>query len=384
LSRTVLDKLEPNGVRATQLEACAPLAHERGMSTTALFARPATPAPHPRALGWWLIFIAFLVFAIVVIGGITRLTESGLSITEWKPVRGIIPPLTLDQWQAEFDNYKAIPQYRAFNIGMTLDGFKHIYFWEYLHRLLARTIGAVLAIVLIVAWWKRAIPRGCGSRMLIIFALGGLQGLIGWWMVYSGLQYRTEVSHLRLATHLLAALLIFSALIWTALDLFGLARDGAARPARLTGYGAAALLVVAIQIMLGAFTAGLRAGYAFASWPKMGEDWFPNGGWNATWGLIANLRDNPIVVQFIHRWFAWIVLITVLLLARKAKALGAVGSVHAIASLVIVQIILGIATLMSGVAIPIAVAHQAIAALLLASVVAAAHRTGTPKTMQVL
>jgi cytochrome c oxidase assembly protein subunit 15 len=319
-----------------------------------------------------------------VVGGITRLTESGLSITEWKPVRGIIPPLTIEQWQAEFDNYKAIPQYRAFNIGMTLDGFKQIYFWEYLHRLLARAIGAVLAIVLIVAWWKRAIPRGYGSRMLIIFALGGLQGLIGWWMVYSGLQYRTEVSHLRLATHLLAALLIFSALIWTALDLFALSRDETARPARLTRYGATAVLVVAIQIMLGAFTAGLRAGYAFASWPKMGDEWFPGGGWNATWGLIANLRDNPVVVQFIHRWFAWIALVVVLLLARKAKALGATGYVHAIATLVVVQILLGIATLMSGVAIPIAVAHQAVAALLLGSVVAATHRLGTRKSGKVL
>jgi cytochrome c oxidase assembly protein subunit 15 len=346
------------------------------MSTITLFARPATPAPRAGTLAWWLIFIAFLVFAIVVIGGITRLTESGLSITEWKPVRGIIPPLTIDQWQAEFDNYKAIPQYRAFNISMTLDGFKHIYFWEYLHRLLARAIGAVLAIVLIAAWWKRAIPRGYGSRMLIIFALGGLQGVIGWWMVYSGLQFRTEVSHLRLATHLLAALLIFSALIWTALDLFGLARDGAARPARLTGHGVAALVVVAFQIMLGAFTAGLRAGYAFASWPKMGEEWFPAGGWNDRWGLIANLRDNPVVVQFIHRWFAWIALAAVLLLARKAKAQGATGSVLAIATLVIVQILLGIATLMSGVAIPIAVAHQAVAALLLASAVVVAHRIG--------
>jgi len=360
----------------TSLEAGPTLAHERVMST-AILARPAAPSPRPRALAHWLIFIAVLVFAIVVIGGITRLTESGLSITEWKPVRGIIPPLTLEQWQAEFDHYKQIPQYAAFNTGMTLEGFKQIYFWEYLHRLLARAIGTVLAVVLIVAWWKRAIPRGYGSRMLIIFALGGLQGVIGWWMVYSGLQFRTEVSHLRLATHLLAALLIFSALIWTALDLLRLARDSATPAARITLPGALALAVVAIQIMLGAFTAGLRAGYAFSSWPRMGDEWFPSGGWNDGWGVIANLSDNPVVVQFIHRWFAWVALIAVLLRARKAKSLGAAGPVQAIAVLIVLQILLGIATLVSGVAIPIAVAHQAVAALLLAAVVTAAHRVGT-------
>jgi cytochrome c oxidase assembly protein subunit 15 len=357
-------------------------AHERpAMSSFALFARPAAPFSRPRALACWLIIVAALVFAIVVVGGITRLTESGLSITEWKPIRGIIPPLTADQWQAEFDHYKAIPQYRAFNLGMTVDGFKQIYFWEYLHRLLARAIGMVLALVLTIAWWKRAIPRGFGTRMLIIFALGGLQGVIGWWMVYSGLQFRTEVSHIRLAIHLLAALLIFSALIWTALDLFRLARDDKARPARLSIATGVAIAVLAIQIMLGAFTAGLRAGYAFASWPKMGDQWFPDGGWNPAWSLIANLRDNPIVVQFIHRWFAWAALIAVLLVARRARALGAIGPVHALATLVVLQILLGIATLMSGVAIPIAVAHQAVAALLLAAMVTAAHSIGWRRAM---
>jgi cytochrome c oxidase assembly protein subunit 15 len=190
-----------------------------------MFARPATARSRPRALGFWLLVVAALVFAIVVVGGITRLTESGLSITEWKPIEGTLPPLTDAQWQAEFDGYKAIPQYKAFNSGMTLAGFKHIYFWEYSHRLLARTIGTVLAIVLIVFWWKRWIPRGYGWRTLLIFALGGLQGLIGWWMVASGLTERTEVSHIRLAIHLLAAMLIYGVLIWTALDLYALARS---------------------------------------------------------------------------------------------------------------------------------------------------------------
>ena len=337
-----------------------------------LLARPAAPAPRPRALAHGLFVIAVLVFAIVIVGGITRLTESGLSITEWKPIRGIIPPLNAAEWQAEFDNYKTIPQYAAFNLHMTLEGFKDIYFWEYLHRLLARGIGVVLAGVMLVAWWRRAIPAGYGWRMVGIFALGGLQGAIGWWMVYSGLSARTEVSHIRLAVHLIAALLIFSALLWTVFDLLRLHRDAGARPARLSRLGLAALLILGVQIMLGAFVAGLRAGYAFASWPKMGDDWFPAGGWNPALGL-ANLYDNPIVVQFLHRWWAWIALIAALAVARTAKAEGAKGPVHAVAALLVVQIGLGIATLLTGVDLHIAVAHQGVAVLLLGALLWAAH-----------
>lgn len=359
--------------------ALIPSPQWRMSAAMSLLARPAAPAPRPRPrpLAHWLFVVAALVFAIVIVGGITRLTESGLSITEWKPIRGIIPPLNAAEWQAEFDNYKTIPQYAAFNLHMTLEGFKAIYFWEYLHRLLARGIGVVLATVMLVAWWRRAIPAGYGWRMVGIFALGGLQGAIGWWMVYSGLSARTEVSHIRLAVHLIAALLIFSALIWTALDLLRLHRDPAARPAQPTRLGLAALLVLGVQIMLGAFVAGLRAGYAFASWPKMGDDWFPAGGWNPALGL-ANLYDNPIVVQFLHRWWAWIALIAALAVARAAKAQaaasgGATGPVHAVATLLVVQIALGIATLLTGVDLYIAVAHQGIAVLLLGALLWVAH-----------
>ncbi len=359
------------------LDPPAMLEHEPPMP---LLSRPALPMPRPRLLAHWLFFIAALVFAIVVVGGITRLTESGLSITEWKPIGGIIPPLNAAEWQAEFDAYKRIPQYSAFNLHMTLEGFKQIYFWEYLHRLLARGIGLVLALVMGWVWWKRAIPAGYGRRMIAIFALGGLQGLIGWWMVYSGLSVRTEVSHIRLAVHLLAALLIFSALVWTALDLTRLAHDPAARPARLTGLGLTALLIMAIQIMLGAFVAGLRAGYAFASWPKMGDEWFPTGGWNPVLGL-ANLHDNPIVVQFLHRWWAWVAVIAALIVARAVRDRGTTGPVHAVATAIVVQILLGIATLLTGVDIVIAVAHQAGAVLLLASLLWAAHGLDRSKVL---
>jgi cytochrome c oxidase assembly protein subunit 15 len=334
--------------------------------------RPALDRPHPRGLGLWLLVIAAMVFAIVVVGGITRLTESGLSITEWKPIRGIIPPLNDAQWQAEFAGYKRIPQYEAFNRAMTLEGFKHIYFWEYLHRLLARTIGTVLGLVLLAFWWLRWIPKGYGWRTLLILALGGLQGVIGWWMVASGLQYRTEVSHIRLATHLIAALLIYGVLIWSALDLLAL---GDAR-AKLKAGPALAILALVVQLILGAFTAGLRAGYAFASWPKMGEEWFPAGGWMAGQGTLHNLVSNPIVVQFAHRWWAWVAALAAILLARRAHRAGATRPAAALVLLLVVQIALGILTLLTGVDIVVAVAHQAVATLLLAAMVWSAHDVG--------
>jgi cytochrome c oxidase assembly protein subunit 15 len=313
-----------------------------------------------------------------VVGGITRLTESGLSITEWKPISGTLPPLTEAQWQAEFAGYKAIPQYKAFNSGMTLEGFKHIFFWEYLHRLLARTIGTVLAIVLLVFWWRRWIPRGYGWRTLLIFALGGLQGLIGWWMVASGLTERTEVSHIRLAIHLLAAMLIYGVLIWTALDLYALARSPYAKRARLKVLPLFAILALAIQLALGAFTAGLRAGYAFASWPLMGDSLFPAGGWQASASLVANLISNPVVVQFVHRWWAFVAALLILLVARAAWRIGAPARAQLLLAVVAAQIALGITTLLSGVDIVLAVAHQAGAAVLLAALIWTSHRIGQP------
>ena len=343
-----------------------------------MFARPAAAAPRPAALGRWLLFVAALVFAIVVVGGITRLTESGLSITEWKPIRGILPPLNQSEWEQEFAGYRAIPQYAAFNSAMTLEGFKHIYFWEYLHRLLARGIGTVLGLVLVVFWWKRWIPDGFGWRTLVILALGGLQGLIGWWMVASGLVHRTEVSHLRLATHLLAALLVYAVLIWTALDLFALAKG---RPhAGLTLLPVWTILALAVQLMLGAFTAGLRAGYAFASWPLMGDRLFPQGGWQPS-GLAHNLFYNPIAVQFVHRWWAWVVAILVILVATRVQRRGSGDVAALLLGSVAIQILLGIATLLTGVSIGIAVLHQAVAALLLAVLVWSTHRLGQSRTV---
>jgi cytochrome c oxidase assembly protein subunit 15 len=343
------------------------------MATTAA-SEPALPAPRPLAISYWLFAVAALVFAMVVVGGITRLTESGLSIVRWQPVSGTLPPLSDGQWLAEFAAYKESPQYQLVNAGMTLAEFKTIFFWEYVHRLLGRVIGLVFALPLLWFAWKRAIPRGYGWKLVGILALGGLQGAIGWWMVASGLVDRPDVSHIRLAIHLLTALTIFAACVWVALDLRGLAA-GAERPARMPTTGIWALSALFLQLMFGAYVAGLDAGFAFNTWPKMGDEWFPS----ATPMLepaLRNLVDNPTMVQFVHRWLAWAVAGVVAILAALAWEKEHRTCALALAGAVATQIALGIATLLSGVDIAIAAAHQGMAVLLLAAILAASHRLG--------
>jgi cytochrome c oxidase assembly protein subunit 15 len=334
--------------------------------------------PRPRAISNWLLAVAVLVFAMVVVGGITRLTESGLSITRWEPVSGAIPPLSEAQWQEEFEAYRQTPQYQTINRGMNLDEFKDIYFWEYVHRLLGRLIG--LAFALPLAWfaWRKAIPPGYGWRLGALFALGGLQGAIGWWMVASGLVDRPDVSHIRLAVHLLLALFILGALIWVALDLRNLARAGDGAPerkARMPTLAIWTLSILGLQLMFGAYVAGLNAGYAYDSWPKMGGDWFPPET-PMLEPFLRNFVDNPIVVQFVHRWLAWIVAAFAWALALAAWRRDLPVHAATVTGAVLLQILLGILTLLSGVHLWIAVSHQAMAALLIAAIVATAHRLG--------
>ena len=332
-----------------------------------MFARPAAPQPRPRAIANWLLFVAGLVFLMVVIGGITRLTESGLSITRWDPVAGAIPPLDAADWQAQFDLYKQSPQYAEMGHGMTLADFKFIFFWEYVHRLLGRLIGLAFALPLLWFWWRRAIPESFGWKLGGILALGALQGAIGWWMVASGLVDRPEVSHIRLAIHLITALIIFASMIWVALDL-----KARARPPLLAIW---ALCALYLQFMFGAYMAGLDAGYAFNTWPKMGEDWYPAG---ADWlqPALRNFADNPVTVQFVHRWLAFAVAGFAITLGLKCWRRGLRLEGAALIGAVCAQIMLGILTLLSGVQIDIAVSHQAMAVLLLAAMVTAAHRLG--------
>ncbi|MGN6374178.1 MAG: COX15/CtaA family protein [Sphingomonas sp.] len=329
----------------------------------------------PRAISNWLFVVAAMIVGMVVLGGITRLTQSGLSITTWHPISGIIPPLTHAQWVAEFDNYKRIPESYEINRNMTRPGFKAIFFWEYAHRLWGRLIGFAFALPLIWFAAKRQIPRGYGWRLTAILALGGLQGAIGWWMVSSGLAVRTDVSHIRLAVHLVTALFILSGTVWTALDLRAYAANRLSRPAALRPLGAIAVLLLFVQITLGAFTAGLNAGYAFDTWPLMGDTLFPAGVpmMSPAW---LNVVDNPIVVQFVHRWFAFVAAAGLVWLGVRAIRAGASTRGGLVIALVALQIVLGISTLMSGVDIVIAVAHQLNATLTLITAVAAAHALG--------
>lgn len=350
--------------------------HSAPMQQTPSFAANAFGAP--QKLANWLMAVAFLVFLMVIVGGITRLTESGLSITEWKPVTGALPPLNETQWATEFEKYKQIPEYLEINgpAGMTLAEFKFIFFWEWVHRLLGRVIGLAFAVPLAWYWAKRQIPQGYKGRLLALLALGGLQGAVGWWMVSSGLSERTDVSHYRLAVHLLTALFIMGGLIWTALDLRQLARTRAHAPARLTGFSLAILLILFLQLLFGAWVAGLNAGYVSNSWPLMNGRLYPDGV-DMDGGLWFAMTHDPFLTHFIHRWWAWVVVAALVVMARRLKKAGARPVSIAIHSAFGTQILLGIATVMADMNIILAVLHQAVGALVVASTVWGAHRLGT-------
>jgi cytochrome c oxidase assembly protein subunit 15 len=341
----------------------------------AMFKRPTAAQARHAAIASWLMAVAVLVFAMIVVGGITRLTESGLSMVRWDPVSGIVPPLDAEQWEAEFDAYRTSPQYQIVNSGMTIEEFKTIFFWEYVHRLLGRVIGLAFALPLLWFWWKRAIPGGYGWKLVGLLVLGGMQGAIGWWMVTSGLADRPEVSHIRLAVHLLLALSIFGLLIWVALDLRTAAGNATGRPARIPVIACWTLSLLFLQLLFGAYVAGLEAGYAFNSWPKMGDEWYPTAA-PMLEPMLRNFVDNPIMVQFVHRWLAFAVAAVAGVLAYFAWRRGAKRTAAAVVAALVVQILLGILTLRSGVEINVAVAHQGMAALLLATIVTASHRLG--------
>jgi cytochrome c oxidase assembly protein subunit 15 len=324
-----------------------------------------TDRDQPRALAAWLFAVAGLVFCMVVVGGITRLTESGLSITRWDVVSGTLPPLTAADWQAQFTLYQQSSQYKLMNAGMSLDAFKGIFFWEYVHRLLGRLIGLAFALPLAWFWWRRAIPAGFKPRLLALLALGALQGTIGWWMVASGLVDRTEVAPERLATHLSTALIIMAGCIWTGLDL----NRGRATVPRPTRWIRWFLPLLAVQIVWGAFTAGLRAGHASDTWPLMFGALVPQG----LFSHWADLVAAPATVQFIHRSLAYAVLGAALWVAARLWQAGAGLRAGALAGTVLLQFLLGVAVIVSGVALPLGVAHQACAALLVAATTINAH-----------
>jgi len=360
-------------------------------------AAPAPAAPKPgeaearrrrarRRSAFWLNLLAVLVTAMVLVGGLTRLTDSGLSITEWNVVSGALPPMTAEAWQEEFDKYRAIPEYQLQNRGMSLSEFQYIYWWEWGHRQFGRLIGLVWAIGFLALAVTRNIPPGWTGRFLLLGALGGAQGAIGWWMVASGLTgERVDVASYRLATHLGLAFVILGLLLHYG---FQLRRDAPellqARRRRLSGprlFGQAVLGLAFVQILLGALVAGIDAGRGYIDWPRMGGEWIPSEAL-AYLPLWTNFFENPALVQFNHRVVGYALLLLgvgwwVRCLRQPHK--GARGWTGVVALMLIAQSAVGVATVLNAAPLHWAILHQAGALLLWALTLRALFETGWPR-----
>jgi cytochrome c oxidase assembly protein subunit 15 len=319
-----------------------------------------------KAVGVWLLAIAVIILAMVTIGGLTRLTGSGLSITEWDPIMGAIPPLTDAQWADAFAKYQKIPQYILENRGMSLEAFKGIFWWEWTHRFLGRFLGVAFFVPFLLFAWKGAIRQSDWPRMLLLFVLGGLQGFIGWWMVQSGLETRVSVSQYRLAIHLGAALLLLIAILWIALEYL---RD-LKTPPKPAGRALGLVVLVYLQMLLGALVAGLHAGLIYNTWPDMNGRVFPEEPFfSKPWWI--NFFENPGLAQFDHRIGAYIVAgVAAFIFARGVRLGGyAKKSAKLVAAITAFQIGLGIFTLLLQAPEALAAFHQVTAAVLLCAAV---------------
>ena len=318
-----------------------------------------------RNLIIWLSIVCVVIYAMIVVGGLTRLTQSGLSMVDWRPIMGVIPPLTQADWQATFDAYKAYPEYRQINQGMSLTEFKGIFYWEYGHRVLGRVIGMIYFLPLVVFLVLNQVESRWVPRLWVGFILGGLQGLMGWYMVKSGLVDIPHVSHYRLAAHLSLALLILIFLFWLILDMAGVRKTGSSLLVMRFAWLSAGLL--AVQFVLGAFTAGLDAGREYNSWPDM-DGQFLNDAALALNPLWLNFVENGAMIQFIHRWLGALLLISVIttsvLALREDKLEAAAMSLLVVTSL---QFLLGILTLVNAVPVGLGSLHQAVACLMVLS-----------------
>jgi heme a synthase len=334
------------------------------------------PKHYLRHVRVWLLAVAAMIFLTLVVGGATRLTESGLSITEWKPITGIVPPLSDAAWQAEFKAYRAIPQYKELNHGMRLDQFKVIFWWEWTHRLLARSTGAVFLLPFLFFLWRGWVPLRLRIRLWTIFGAGAFLGAVGWWMVSSGLagSGRVSVSQYRLAFHLTLACAIYAAVLWTAQQIRPL--PPVREPARLCIGALAVAILLLLQIYLGALVAGLDAGLVFNTWPAIDGSFIPDPA--RLWflhPLWRNFFENTLTVQFDHRMMAYLIWLVAMFHANDAwdvqrEALGAL----ILAGAVTLQAVLGIATLLAQAPIELALVHQMVAILVFTIAVVHAER----------
>jgi len=339
---------------------------------------PAAARRARRQVAGWLLACCALVVAMVVVGGVTRLTRSGLSIVEWQPLIGAIPPLSQADWQQLFEQYQKTPEYLQVNRGMSLDQFKGIFWWEYFHRLLGRLIGAVFLIPLVWFAWTRRIPPGLGTWLTAIFLFGALQGAVGWWMVASGLLDDPRVSHARLSIHLGLAFLIFAAMFWTALELLGAQRPLSADPARrrLARHAMWLAALVFVMVLSGGLVAGTRAGYAYNTFPLMNGRFFPPEYFmlQPWW---QNFLHNMATVQFNHRLIAWALLVLIPALWFAARRAQVPRRARLASNLLLgalaVQLTLGVATVLTGVPVALGASHQAGAVVLFALSLWTAH-----------
>src|SRR4030088_725172 len=360
---------------------CAQI-HSSAASMTGISAQQAS---QNRAVRWWLVTVVVLIALMALVGAATRLTESGLSIVEWKPVTGTLPPLNGAQWNQAFDAYKAIPQYRELNAGMNLAEFKTIFWWEWSHRLLGRVIGVAYLLPFLWFLWRGVLSADLKRRLWLIFGLGALQGAVGWWMVASGLSQRVEVSQYRLATHLVLALLIFAAIVWTLRRLRGPEPLPAAFRLRSTGVSWRVLTFV--QLYFGALVAGLRAGRVYNTWPEIDGALIPSAArlfFETPWW--RNLFDNTLMVQFEHRMTAYALFALAALHAldavRSRAGTAAVNGALWLPAAVTLQATLGILPLLNQVPMPLALAHQAVAIVVLTLAIFQAERVAARYTEQ--
>jgi cytochrome c oxidase assembly protein subunit 15 len=364
---------EHGGIKCGEMKSALSRASGGPLGFTSSSTNPLRQAD--KAVAAWLLLCCALVFAMVVVGGVTRLTQSGLSIVEWQPVVGALPPLSDAQWLETFDKYKLTPQYQLINQGMTLSQFKGIFWWEYVHRLLGRLIGVAFFLPLVVFWFRGWLHRGLALQLSGIFVLGGLQGAMGWYMVQSGLVDDPKVSQYRLTAHLAIAFAIYGAMLWTALGL--LFRPPHAAPRSLQRFGWIVTTLIAYMVITGGFVAGTHAGLAYNTFPLMNGHLVPPEIMAMEpWPL--NFFANLATVQFDHRLGAWTLAFAVpwfWIRSRGAQLTGAaLWAVHALLAALTLQVSLGISTLLLAVPIPLAAAHQAGAILLFTAALLVNHR----------
>ena len=312
-----------------------------------------------RQVALWLIFCAAVVLGMILLGGVTRLTDSGLSMVEWKPLVGIIPPLSEEAWMSVFDKYKQFPEYQKINLGMELGEFKSIFMFEYLHRVLGRLIGILFFVPFVFFALKGRIRAGLTPKLLVMFFLGGLQGLLGWYMVKSGLVNNPHVSQYRLTAHLGAAVLIYGYMLWVAFNLlFSGVRERSQVATKYARWSVALFVLIYLMILSGGLVAGTRAGYAYSTWPLMGNSFVPAGLYSSTLAIFEDITT----IQFNHRMFAYFLLLVIpvfswLVFKNSSNGKARLGLVVLMIAL-LVQVSLGISTLLLHVPVLIAVAHQ--------------------------